>query len=80
MIYNADGLFVLSTGRVLGPTNGPLLNPDEYRRGCLLEGYDGQVHGIRPDSDEPPLTDAERHEIAEYMIERWRTWAETGYP
>jgi hypothetical protein len=49
---------------------GLSLDPD----GELYHGYDGSIDewDFTPQG---PLTDEERQEIAERMIERWRAWA-----
>jgi hypothetical protein len=66
-----DESFTLSTGRVL--IADARLSPGTDGR--LYEGYDARVHELDANGDEAPLTPAERSEIAEYMIERWREWA-----
>ena len=67
MIEIDDG-FRLTTGKEFYANNGILgLSP---MCPALFEGYDGTV------DDGTVLTDAERHEVAEYMISVWRAWAE----
>ncbi len=73
-----DDGFVLSTGRTFYANRLILgLAPDGD---VVYEGYDGIVEATRARDDwenegaEPPFTPAERREIAEYMIERWRAW------
>lgn len=86
-----DHCFVLSTGRKLhgnGPYRLSLDPPDPFfdrhrtsPKRCLDYGYDGQASDVySPDEDETPLTDAERAEIARYMIIAWNRWAKTGSP
>jgi hypothetical protein len=63
--------WVLSTGRRFY-AHTDLLSPGID--GDLLYGSDGTSH---PDDDEDELfTSAERQEIAEYMIKRWRKWVD----
>lgn len=64
--------FVLSTGRAfyayderLTPWSGA------GAPGSLSYGYDGRVDEF----DDAPLTDAERREIADYVVARWEAWA-----
>ena len=65
----ADSEYKLRSGKRVYANNGILglghsAIPDE-----VSEGYDGEV-GTRDD-----FTDAERREMAAYMIARWRAWA-----
>jgi hypothetical protein len=69
----------LSTGRRLYANNQilglSLLAGDDR----LYEGYDGTAWDPRDTgewSDTPPLTETERREVADLMIQRWRTWAD----
>lgn len=68
-------LIKLSSGRSFRANRGILgLAPDGDD---LYEGYDGMVDewDLLPESEEqPPLTRAERLEIAEMMIVRWFRW------
>jgi hypothetical protein len=57
--------FTLRSGRTFRANSG-LLSPSEG--GSLYEGYDGAVEPGRP------FTDAERAEIAGYMVVRWWRW------
>lgn len=45
-------------------------HPDEP--GIVFYGSDGGITGFI----NPPLTPAERKEIADWMIDRWQKWAE----
>lgn len=67
-----DGLR-LSTGRVIAANHG-LLSPGN--KGELYEGFDAIVGCSHDwwDGDDGPLTEDERREIRDHMIERWRKW------
>jgi hypothetical protein len=84
MIHVDRDHYRLSTGRVIYANGGIIgLAPEgnardtrEWRDG-VSEGYDGGIMtGTDPDDydDEGPWTDAERAELAAYMVELWRQW------
>ena len=72
MIETKDG-FRLTTGKEFY-ANGSILGLSPTSLD-LCEGYDGivEMDGAEP---EGRFTDAERQEIANYMISVWRAWAE----
>ena len=75
MIYESkDENYVLSTGRVIYANRGILGLAPKSR--VLYEGFDG-AHPFEgdPGMTDAPLTAAERQEIADEMIARWRAWA-----
>lgn len=77
MKYDADeNRFILSTGRTLS-ANGEFALA--LRDGEVSHGYDGYSYA---DIDDPDavFTPEERQEIARYMTDAWRRWAETGEP
>lgn len=68
----------LSTGREIKAHLGIIgISPDEPTH--VYDGYDGDIYEADPASDSsndpaldaPPLSLAERCELADYMIERW---------
>ena len=67
----ADG-FTLSTGRSLMGNGQFRLAPGD--KGEVSYGYDGDALGF----DMVALTPDERREIADYMIQAWSHWANTG--
>ena len=68
----------LSSGRVLTPNCGILGLQSRDHHWYMTEGYDNysdedpfwRVH----DPDSNGLTQEERKEISEMMVERWQTW------
>ncbi len=72
MIINDKEIAVLSTGREF-PAGFKILGLIEDNDGgmSLTEGFDHRI-----DFWSKPLTAAERKEVAEFMIERWRQWGE----
>lgn len=67
--------YVLSTGRRFY-AYADRLSLDG--NGTLAYGYDGRIYEDPEMTDEAPFTAAERKEIAEEMIARWRKWAGDG--
>lgn len=59
--------YTLSTGRSFGAVEGAI---SPRGNGDLFQGFDGWLH----EDIDTPLTDAERREIADYMIAAWRDW------
>jgi hypothetical protein len=43
-------------------------------RETLFQGYDGGAYIADADMDDPGFTPAERREIADHMVRRWREW------
>lgn len=68
--------FVLASGYEF-EANGGIIGIDHA--GGVFEGYDGRiVEGDREDPDLPGRrlwTEAERREVAAFMIRRWTEWA-----
>jgi hypothetical protein len=68
--------YLLESGRTFRANGGILgINSEEL----LTEGYDSELengYDTTFEFDQPPLTAEERREIADYMIERWKEWAE----
>ena len=77
MIETDEG-FRLTSGKEFYANGGILgLSPTSLD---LCEGYDGIVEMVGPNEKPYPdaevvFTDAERQEIADYMISLWRAWA-----
>jgi hypothetical protein len=44
----------------------------------LCYGYDGDLLGFDERGNRTVLTEAERHELADFMIARWQKFRETG--
>ena len=68
---------IFSTGKVRYSNNGIIgLSPD----GDVTEGYDGGFWS-RDESEfrDDTLTPAERVELADYMIERWKTFRDAAF-
>lgn len=65
---------IFSTGRVL-TANGGVIGLGSSAQ-CALEGWDGQ---LEPDPfyDEEALSESERHELADYMIDLWTKYKST---
>ncbi len=76
MIYNEDELTFESTGRkeyCFG--EGLSCHPDSPE--VVYYGSDGALPRA---CWKNPLTLAEKREVADWMIERWRRWAEINVP
>lgn len=72
-----DGnIFTLEcSGRTLTPHRN-IIGVDDY--GELTEGYDSALSlEWQIDGDNDDFTDAERREIAEYMIQRWTAYRDS---
>jgi hypothetical protein len=72
---NEHDEFILSTGRRVYAHGGILgLSPDDD---SVAEGLDGHIDCDRHDEfNTQPWTDAERAELADYMIALWIAWKE----
>ena len=76
MVRGTESYLILSSGRTIY-ANGFLLSVPafgELRSDEIHQGYDGVAYFRAYIVEEHPLTEAERREIAEHMIDRWREW------
>jgi hypothetical protein len=80
--YPVDDHVLESSGRALYAHAG-IIGIDDA--GSVFQGFDGTIEtydyresyineGPGSPPDPPPLTDAERRELAEEMVARWKKW------
>ncbi len=68
--------YKLSTGKIIHPNRG-IIGLREHEGFKIYEGYDGSwtTKENAFDEDDIELTDSELKEIALYMSDLWRAWA-----
>lgn len=73
--YEKEQEFVLSTGKKIYANAGILGLSAETKESSLFQGYDSIYDTSNEEECSFNLTQEERKEIAEYMIDLWKEWA-----